>query len=145
MLADLTLAIFHHVVVFAIFAVYAIRVSFVRPGLQGDATARLARFDAAYGGLALLALVVGFARVFLGLKGWEYYGGYWVFWAKVASFAVVGLLSIKPTLEFRKWRKVSQSISASEIAQVQPWMRAEGAFLLLILVFAAMMARGIGY
>src|SRR5690606_32553073 len=64
-LTDLPLAILHHVVVFSIFAVYAVRVTFVRPGLDGEGTAKLAKFDAAYGGLAMLALVVGFARVFL--------------------------------------------------------------------------------
>lgn len=145
MLTDLALAILHHVVVFSIFAVYAVRVAFVRPGLDGEGTARLAKFDAAYGGLAMLALVVGFARVFLGLKGWDYYGGYWVFWAKVASFVLVGLFSIKPTLRFQKWRKANQPVSSSQIALVRPWLRAEGAALLAILVFAAMMARGVGY
>ena len=35
---------------------------------------------------------VGFARAVYGLKGWEYYSTYWVFWAKVGVFVLVGIL-----------------------------------------------------
>lgn len=145
MLADLSLAILHHVTVFSLFAVYAIRVTLVRPNLAGDTIKRLAAFDGVYGLLSLVALVVGFTRVVLSLKGWDYYSGYWVFWAKIAAFAIVGVLSIKPTIRFRQWLKAGGTVSDAEIAAVRPWMRAEGAFLLAILALAAMMARGVGY
>ena len=40
----------------------------------------------------MLVIVVGIGRVIYGLKSWEYYVYYWAFWAKMAAFAVVGLL-----------------------------------------------------
>lgn len=145
MLADLILAILHHVTVFSLFAVYAIRVTLVRPGLAGESVKRLAAFDGVYGILSLVALAVGFTRVFLSLKGWDYYSGYWVFWAKITAFAIIGILSIKPTMRFRQWLKAAGPVSDAEIAAVRPWIRAEGAFFIAILALAAMMARGVGY
>ena len=55
----------------------------------------------------MLIIVVGIGRVFFGLKGWEYYIYYWAFWAKMAAFVAVGLLSIRPTMRFIAWRKAA--------------------------------------
>ena len=148
--ADLILAVLHHILVFSLFAVFAIEATLVRPGLGADGIVRLTRFDAAYGALAMAVIVVGFARVFLGLKGWEYYSGYWVFWVKVAAFALVGLLSIRPTLRFRRWLQAAKgdpayAVPAAEIAAMRPWLHGQGFLLLAILVLAAAMARGVFY
>lgn len=102
MTVDLTLAILHHLLVFALFAIYAMEITLLRPGLDATGVRRVAAVDAAYGAVSGAVLAIGFARVFWGLKGWEYYSGYWVFWAKIAAFAAVGLLSITPTLRFRR-------------------------------------------
>ena len=86
MTTDLLLAIAHHLLFFALIAILAAETVLVRPGLAGDTLKRLGRLDAAYGGLAGLILIVGFCRVFFGLKGWEFYIYNWVFWAKIAAF-----------------------------------------------------------
>jgi putative membrane protein len=147
-MADLILASLHHLLVFALFAVFAVEMALVRPGLDRAGIRRLARIDGAYGGIALAVLVVGFARAFHGLRGWEYYSHYWVFWAKVGVFLVVGLLSIVPTLRIRRWAgstDAAGTVADAEIAAVRPWLMGQGVFLLAIPVLAAMLARGVGY
>jgi putative membrane protein len=147
-MADLILASLHHLLVFALFAVFAVEMALVRPGLDRAGVRRLARIDGIYGGIALAVLVVGFARAFHGLRGWEYYSHYWVFWAKVGAFLVVGLLSIVPTLRIRRWAggtETAATVAHAEIAAVRPWLMGQGVFLLAIPVLAAMLARGVGY
>lgn len=150
MTADLILAALHHLLVFALFAIFAVEMALIRPGLGAEGVRRLAALDGAYGGISLAVIAVGFARVIWGLKGWEYYSTYWVFWAKLGAFLLVGLLSIQPTLRIRRWLSAARDdpahvVPAAEIAAVRPWLHREGAVLLTIPVLAAMLARGIGY
>ena len=98
---------------------------------------------------AVLILLVGFARVFLGAKGSAFYLENPVFWAKIAAFAVVGLLSIAPTIAILKWRRQARTDpafapSGSEVAKVRKIMLAELLVFALIPIFAAAMARGYG-
>jgi len=150
MTTDLILAILHHLLILMLAGVLIAEAFIVRPGLSGTNLATLGRLDGMYGGLALAVLVFGFGRVFFGLKGWEYYIYYWAFWAKMAAFAVVGLLSIAPTIRILKWRASAKAdagyvVPAAEIAGVRNYIRAEAVAFALIPVFAAIMARGIGY
>ena len=150
MYTDLLLAIAHHILIFALAGIIAAEIVLVRPGLKAETLARLARIDGAYGMIAMLIILVGIGRVFFGLKGWEYYIYYWAFWAKMAAFAVVGLLSIAPTIRFIRWRKAAASNPAfavpdAEIRSMRAYLHAEATVFVLIPVFAAIMARGIGY
>lgn len=150
MFADLHLAIAHHLLVFAIFAIFAMQLTLVRPGLDGTGVKRLVSIDGAYGGLSMLVLAVGFARAVYGLKGWEYYSTYWVFWAKVGVFLLVGILSIRPTMRFQQWRRAAAAdagyvVPAADIAAARRMLHLEAVPLALIPVLAAMLARGIGY
>lgn len=149
-MTDLLLAILHHLFVFALFAIFAVQMALVRPGLDASTVSRLARLDGAYGGLAMAIIVVGFARALFGLKGWDYYSTYWVFWVKVGAFLLVGALSVPPTLRFRRWLGAAKADSSyavpdAEVAAVREWLRREGLVLLLIPILAAMLARGVGY
>ena len=150
MTLDLVLAILHHLAVFAVVALLAAQLVLVRPGLGVDTVRRLARLDGAYGGLAMVVLAAGFSRAIWGLKGWEYYSTYWLFWVKVGAFVLVGLLSVVPTLRFRRWLSAAAgdhayAVPAGEVATVRRWMHVEAAVLLLIPVIAAMLARNVGY
>jgi putative membrane protein len=150
MTTDLLLAIAHHLLIFALAAVLAAETVLVRPGLGGGALRRLGRLDRAYGMAAALVLAVGFCRVFFGLKGWEFYIYNWSFWAKLAAFGVVGLLSVPPTMRILAWNKSADADSGhvvpeAEIGAARRFLRAQGAVFVLIPIFAAMMARGIGY
>ena len=150
MYTDLILAILHHLLIFALAAVIAAELVLVRPGLKTETVGRLARIDGAYGMIAILIILIGIGRVFFGLKGWEYYIYYWAFWAKMAAFAAVGLLSIRPTMRFIRWRKAAASnpafaVSEADIRSTRSYLHAEATVFILIPIFAAIMARGIGY
>ncbi|HWK68493.1 MAG TPA: DUF2214 family protein [Rhizobiaceae bacterium] len=149
-LTDLALAVLHHFAVFLLAAALAAELALVRPGLAGANLALVGRLDAAYGALAGLIVLIGIGRVIFGLKGWEYYVYYWAFWAKMAAFVGVGLLSARPTKQILLWRKQAAEasdyiVSKAEIPAVRRFLAAEAAVLAFVLVFAAVMARGIGY
>ena len=91
-MTDLLLAIAHHLLVFSLAAILAVELATIRPGLGGASLRRLGIVDLHYGLIAALILIVGFARVYMGVKGPEAYLGAWTFWAKVGAFALVGLL-----------------------------------------------------
>jgi len=150
MLLDTILAILHHLAVFALLALLAMEFVLVRPGLSGDALKRVAGLDRFYGGLAGLVIVIGVLRVIYGIKGWEFYVYSWTFWGKMAAFAVVGLLSIRPTMSYLRWQRAAEAAGAGyavperELSMVRSDLHRQLAVFLLIPVMAALMARGIG-
>ena len=110
---------------------------------------QLARIDAAYGAVAGIVIVVGILRVIFGAIGWEYYVGNHAFWGKMAAFVVMGLLTIPPTLAFRRWVKAGSGAAdyappSAEIAANRRFLHLQAGVLLLIPIFAAAMARGFG-
>lgn len=149
-MTDLLLAVAHHLLVFSLAAILAIELATVRPGLTGAGLRRLGIVDMHYGLIATLILIIGFARVYMGVKGPETYLGNWAFWAKIGAFVVVGLLSAPPTIRILQWRKRARAepdfaLGHAEVKAVRPYLVAEFAVFALIPVFAAMMARGIGF
>ncbi len=147
MLADLVLAILHHLLVFSMFAILAVELVWLKRDLDLPGLRRIAKLDAIYGAVAGAVLVVGISRVFFGLKGYEYYVSSHSFWAKMAAFAVVGLLSIPPTVQMIKWRRRAEGEpgwlpSAREVSGARRYLHVEAAIFLLIPIFAAAMARG---
>jgi putative membrane protein len=146
---DLVLAILHHLLILSLAGLLSIEIALVQPGLSGAKLKDLGAIDAAYGATAGLILVVGFSRVFLGARGSAFYLENPVFWAKIAAFAVVGLLSILPTIAILKWRKQAKadptfSPSAADVARARRVLVLELAVFALIPIFAAAMARGYG-
>lgn len=146
---DLILAGAHHIAVFILVALYAAEFTLLRPGLAGPRIGQLAKIDAAYGAVAGLVIVVGIVRVMFGAMGWEYYVSNLAFWAKMAAFLVAGLLTIPPTLAFRRWNKAAASTPdyappREDIAANRRFLHLQAGLLLLIPIFAAMMARGYG-
>jgi putative membrane protein len=149
MTTDLILAGLHHLLAFGVVALFfALHVT-VRPGLSGAALHRVAIVDRFQGAFAGGLIVVGVLRVLYGLNGPEFYLSNWTFWAKMAAFAAVGMLSVPPTLRIIAWHKASQADPAyvvpdAEIAWVRPWLTMQFLLILTIPIFAAMMARGYG-
>jgi putative membrane protein len=150
-MSDLVLAIAHHLIVFGLAAVLAAELALMRPAAMSPGTVRLlGRFDAAYGLLSLAILAVGAVRVWLGAKGPDFYLHNPMFWAKIAAFGAVGLLSIRPTMRIAAWQKLLKADAAfvpqqDDIARLRRFMLAEVHVFALIPVFAAAMARGVGY
>jgi putative membrane protein len=146
---DFLLAALHHLAVFSMVIVLGTEMVLLRPGLDAAGVARLGRLDLTYGGLAGLVLVVGSLRVIFGAAGWEYYAGNWVFWTKMGLFALMGLISVIPTLAILRWRKRQATEpdfvpEAAELRRHRRLIHFEAGLLLLIPVAAAAMARGIG-
>jgi putative membrane protein len=150
-MSDFLLAAIHHLIVFGIASVLAAEIALMRPAAMSPHTVRLlGRFDAVYGGLALAILVAGFARVWFGAKGPDFYLHNPMFWAKVGAFLVVGLVSIRPTLRILAWQKGLKADPAfvppaQEIGALRRQLLIEIHVFALIPVFAAAMARGIGF
>ena len=148
---DFFLASVHHLIVFGIAAVLAAELALMRPAAMSPHTVRLlGRFDAAYGLLAIAILFAGFARVWRGAKGAEFYMDNPMFWAKIAAFGVVGILSIRPTMRIAAWQKQRKLDTSfvpplEEITKLRRILLAEIHVFTLIPIFAAAMARGIGY
>jgi putative membrane protein len=146
MAIDLILAALHHILVFGLIGLLVAEGVLVRGAPTTPQIERIARLDRAYGGTAVTVIVVGVLRVVFGAKGYEYYVGNVWFWAKMASFAAVAVLSIWPTRQILVWRRAvaaqpSFTPAAAEVGRVLGFIRGESVFVVLILVFAAAMAR----
>ena len=141
---DLALAIGHHLLIFALFGVLCAELVAVRKGMDAPAVSRIAAVDLWYGGLAALILIVGFSRAVFAAKGWLYYEHNAFFWAKIGTFALVGLLSVPPTIRFIAWRRTGAAPSDQQVAGVRRYLMAEVLLFALLPAFAAAMARGYG-
>ena len=146
MTTDLILAILHHVAVFGLVAHIMAEAVLLRPGIGAAEIGRLARLDRAYGGIAGIVIVIGILRVIFGIRGYEYYIWNPWFWAKMASFAAIAILSIQPTRKFLAWQRSAQLDPTfvpplADVQATQRLLRAENAFVVLVVGFAATMAR----
>jgi putative membrane protein len=141
---DLVLAISHHLLIFALFGVLAAEFVVVRPGVTQAWIERIGRVDLWYGILAAAILAVGFSRAVFAAKGWLYYSHNAFFWAKLATFALVGLLSVPPTIAYIRWRRADGPPGDGEVRQVRGLLWAEVILFALLPAFAAAMARGYG-
>ena len=141
---DLSLATAHHLLIFAIFGILFAEFWAIRSGVSGATIARIASMDLGYGILAAAVIVIGFCRAIFAAKGWAYYSHNAFFWAKIADFAVIGILSLPPTVAFIRWRKSGALPSDPEIRKVRQYLHAELALFVFLPIFAAAMARGYG-
>ncbi len=141
---DLGLAIAHHLLIFGIFGILVVEHALVRHGMDSAVVGRLVRMDRIYGLFAGAILVVGFTRANLAAKGWDYYTHNAFFWSKIGTFALIGLLSIPPTVAYIRWQRDGTTPSDVQVRRVQLYLRAQLTLFMLLLVFAAAMARGYG-
>jgi putative membrane protein len=110
---------------------------------------RILNSDRVFGIAAGVVLVIGILRVAFFEKGPQYYEHSAPFIAKIVLFAIVGLLSIYPTLQFLSWRKALAQgevpdVSEDKMNRIRLILRLELAGVALIILCAALMARGIG-
>ncbi|HWQ87050.1 DUF2214 family protein [Brevundimonas sp.] len=141
---DLGLAIAHHILVFGLVAMLmAERVLMRVPTID---VRRLGRLDAGFGATAGLILIVGACRVFFGGKGWAFYETNPFFWAKLATFLLIGLASAVPTVRLIAWTRAAKADPSFQPDQadrrkVVAALGVEALLLVPLLGFAAAMAR----
>jgi putative membrane protein len=109
---DLVLAIVHHLLVFTLAGILAFEIGTVNLTVKRDEILRVGHVDNWYGILAGVIIVVGFIRATVAAKGWAYYEVNVFFWAKIATFVVIALLSIPPTVAIIRWRNALKSDAA---------------------------------
>jgi putative membrane protein len=142
---DLLLAIAHHLLVFSMLGIAFSELTLLHREMNRAVIATISAIDVWYGVLAGLILIVGFGRANYAGKGWDYYASNAFFWAKVTTFAVIGLISILPTVRFIRWRKAGGVLPGpGELTTVRRLLYVELALFALLLAFAAAMARGYG-
>jgi putative membrane protein len=107
---------------------------------------RIARIDAVYGIAALTLLAAGLTLWLGGVgKPTEFYSKNWVFHLKITCFALVGLLSIYPTIFFIRNSKGIATETITVPKSVYMLLRLELLLLFIIPLLAGLMSRGIGH
>lgn len=149
MMADLTLAVLHFILILALAGILGPEAGLVHEGMGGMQANRVAVLDRSYGAAAGLLLVVGFLRVFYGAKGAAFYLENPVFWAKIAAFMLIAALSILPTVKFIAWQRRARKEpgfrpAAAEVHSVWRLIVAQATVLAAIPLLAGAMARGYG-
>jgi len=119
-----------------------------RPSLAAEHVRLLPRLDIVFFAGALLALATGLLRLFYYAKGVGFYLPNPFFTVKMALYAVIAILSIKPTVSFLRWRRRLAESGAlpppAEVATARRLIHLEVALLALMPLLAVLMARGIG-
>ncbi len=110
---------------------------------------RMQLADRWYGVFAVTALVVGLLRVFHFEKGKAFYLANPFFHTKLTLFVVAGLLSIYPTLRYRRWRAQTQQglapvVPEPEARRIMLLLRLQVVLLVALALCASLMAKGVG-
>ena len=143
------IAALHHLSMFALFSALLTELVLLREAPDLARARRLLRADLVYGLAAAAMLGFGLLRMFLFEKSPDYYLQSLPFLLKLVLFALVGILSIYPTLRFMGWRKSLRAGQAPETTEAQLkrlrlCVHSELTLLLLMPVCAALAAKGIG-
>lgn len=104
---------------------------------------KIVRIDRVYGISAVVVLVAGLLLWFKVGKPAEFYSGNWLFHIKVSLFVIMGVLSIFPTIFIIKASR-SKEASITVPKSIINLIRAELSCLVLIPLFAVIMAKGHG-
>jgi putative membrane protein len=107
---------------------------------------RLAVVDRIYGIAAVAVLLTGVARTWWGVKGASWYWHQPLLHLKLALFVAVGLMSIKPTIMFIRWRRNLAATGAlpneDEVRAARKWVMIQAHIVALIPLAAVFLARG---
>jgi putative membrane protein len=140
-------AFFHHLAAFTLVAALAIEFVLLRGELTLLSARRLQVVDLILGVAATVLLLVGLSRVFWFEKGAAYYFHNHAFLTKFGLFIIVAILSLVPTFEFLSWRKAVKAgrvpvVEPAKLKRVRMIVHIELAAIVIILLCAAMMAKG---
>jgi len=147
---DAILAYLHFTAIFLLFAFLTVQVILIRQPLDMRTVRLLGRMDIWYFSSAIAALVTGFLRATVGAKGADFYFNAWPIYVKIGLFLAVGLISVKPTMTFIRWKRMYErdaawQVPALEQASMRRLVMVEVHLAALIPVFAVIMSRGLGH
>ena len=107
---------------------------------------RLVRLDVIYGAAALVMIGSGLARLFWGIKGMSWYVSQPLFHIKITIVVVMAIMSIWPSIMFRRWRRNLQASGALpdelEVKKVRRLVMIQSHVLPVVAVIAVFWARG---
>jgi len=116
--------------------------------LNAAVVERLARVDMVYGIAAGAVLLSGIARTWWGVKGTVWYWTNPLLHLKLGLFAIVGIVSVFPTMRYLRWRKTLRATGAmpseSEIVKTRKLVMIQAHLIALIPLVAVFFARGFG-
>jgi putative membrane protein len=143
-------AFLHHAAAFTLVAALAVEFVLMRDALTVKSARMLQRADMIFGISAGVLLAAGLARVVYFEKGAGYYFHSAPFLAKFTLFAIIGLLSVYPTIVFLSWRSTVKEGRApaappGQLRAIKALIHLELAGVALILLCAALMAKGVGF
>ena len=149
MLADAFFAFAHYAALIMMVGALFGETYLLRLPISAQTIPLLARIDLAYGTSAGVLIAAGLGRIFFGLKDSSFYFGSHAFWGKMAVFLAIGLISALPTIKYLRWRRALNADAAfvppaAEVKRVRLLVRVQLGLLGLVVLFAVMMARGIG-
>jgi putative membrane protein len=149
MTTEALLAYAHILAILTMVVFLASEAALCRPDwLNAKVVERLATVDAVYGVAAVAVLLTGLARTYWGAKGMGWYWGNPLLHVKVTLFVVIGLISIKPTITFIRWRRnlraTGQLPDATQIRATRRLVMVQAHILPLIPLAAVFLARGFG-
>jgi putative membrane protein len=114
--------------------------------LNAAVVERLARLDAIYGASAMVLVATGLARVFWGVKGLSWYISQPMFHIKITLVVAIAILSIFPTIAFRRWlrqlRADGSLPDAREVTRVRRLVMVQAHVIPVVAVIAVFWARG---
>jgi putative membrane protein len=149
-LNDALLAYAHYFAIFSLVALLSAELALCTLDAAPARLQRLKTIDGFYGMSAMLVLGTGAARVWMGAKGSAFYLGNPVFYAKLALFLAVGLVSAYPTIQFFRWAAAFDanrqfSPGPDAIARVRKLLKLQLLGVACLPLLAALMARGVGH
>ena len=142
-------AFVHHLGAFTLVSAIAAEFLLTKGAIDLVAARRLLALDLIVGVSAAIVLIAGVLRVLFLEKGLDFYLHNHFFLAKMGLFVAVGLLSILPTRRFLSWRSAiargeAPAIDGESVRAIRRIVHFELAGVVLILLCAALMAKGLG-
>lgn len=142
------LAYAHYVAIFALIVFVTGEAALCRPEwLNAAVVRRLGRLYLLYLVAAILVVATGVARTVWGIKGSPWYWQQPLLHLKVTVFVVIGLISLKPTFTFIRWRRQLDADgtlpAADDILRTRRWIMVQAHLLLVLPLLASWLSRGV--
>ncbi|WP_298504647.1 DUF2214 family protein [uncultured Maribacter sp.] len=134
----------HFISVFILFSALIVELSIIKEEMTENNFIILKRANVLIGIFSGLTIATGLLRMYYFGKGPNYYLSNPLFIVKLSLFAITGLLSIYPTIQFNKSKNLETKITKLEhFKAVQLILKVELVLFLVIPLLAVFVAKGI--